>query len=129
MSLDYRTAGITDKTNVYDKEGNLTGVAQTIIFACLFVELSEITEENAEEFHKRISLYEFATDPLRQKSYEPVFVTLDEVKTMIGLRTNVPEKTFAQFKRGLADKLIDRVMRKWERAKADAKLGSGPKGA
>ena len=134
MSLDYRTANVKDKANVYDKEGNLTGLAQTIIFACMFVEIGEITEENAEEFFKRISIYELAFDALRQKNGEPIFVTLKEVKAMIGLKTNIADKSFAQFKRGVGDAMMRRLLEKWERAKAstivkEEVFGSGPKEA
>ena len=63
-----------------------TGLADTLIWACMFVGISEITDKNAKQFYWRLRLLEVTTGSLRG---EERFVSLEEVKTMIGLKTNV----------------------------------------
>ena len=86
MSLDYNLTGIEDyKSRCYiETDGGflLTALTERLIFATMNVDMGKITEDNCEEFHRRY-------ERLRASFGGMTKVTLDEVKSHVGLRTNV----------------------------------------
>ena len=67
---------------------------ESLIFATLAVDFGEITERNHEEFFKRYAMFCIAAE---QKRY----LTLEDVRKGIGLRTNVSTTTPAAYKKRL----------------------------
>ncbi len=84
-------------------ENGMTGLAETLIFATMFVGINHITEKSADEFFVRIKLWEAAGGALRVMGrengggFEPCPLTLDEVRAYIGLNTNASVLTKAKF--------------------------------
>jgi hypothetical protein len=86
MSLDYNLADVKDR----DTSDEGWRVTQNVIFSTMFVDMGEITEANAAEFHARLVMfYRVAGDDLS--------VTPADVAAHIGLKTNVITKTRTQF--------------------------------
>lgn len=120
MSLDFDTkkiAKLADGSDpVRDKDGNLTGLCQTMVFMTMFVELGEITSSNVKEFYKRCFFYETECGAMRQTADgEYVYITEDEVRSFIGLKTNVVNKSWAQFRTALSKRVIQRLEEALER--------------
>lgn len=114
MSLDFDTSKVAHEL-VRAKDGSMTGLAQTMIFMSMFVDLGEITEKNVKQFYKRAFLFEHSCGALRQTDKGELFVTEEEVRSFIGLKTNVANKTEAQWQRAHAKRLMDRLLEKWHR--------------
>jgi len=86
-----RNYDLTDVKDAFDAEGNIKPMTDNMIWFTLWVNMGEITEENAEEFFVRLQLNFHMTKLTEMK------VTLQDVKDHIGLKTNVPEKTWNEF--------------------------------
>jgi hypothetical protein len=127
MSLNWNIGKVKDyKTNCFDRiprEGNearlneggfmgpfwyeskddatmlerMTVTTNTLIFATMSVGLGEITEKNAEEFHRRLSWLEREGAYRLNGDGEPVPFSLDEVRANIGMTTNVSNETKAKW--------------------------------
>ena len=117
MSLDFDLGPIMNDSErkhlARDKQGNLTGLAQTLIFASMFVDIGVITEDNIDEFYRRCWLYEHGLSALRSKGDDPVYITRDEVASFVGLRTNVATRTSKQFDASLKTKMFERLDQRW----------------
>ena len=72
-------------------------VSAAIINYTMVVGLSEITAENAGEVFMRIALLEAVRGTVLTLEDRPLFITYEDVQRHIGLRTEAPEKTLAEF--------------------------------
>lgn len=121
MSLDFNTSKIQPLENgkdpVRDSQGHLTGLAQTVIFMSMFVDLGSITDTNVDEFHKRASIYEQTLGALRKdKGGEDKYLTREEIASFIGLTTNVTNKSYANWKRKMGQTLFERAEQAFNRS-------------
>jgi len=86
MSLSYDLTKIENHENLcwYDWEDEklLSPVTESIVFACMYVEMGTITKANAEEFYTRYVMFCRASGMTNKR-------TLSDIKAHIGLRTNV----------------------------------------
>lgn len=89
MALHY---DLTAVKNAFDAEGNIKPLTDKMIWFTMFVNMREITMENAEEFFTRLQLS--LRLGLCTQADE---ITLQDIKDHIGLKTNVTEKTWSQF--------------------------------
>lgn len=96
MSLNY------DLTKVKKSEELQDGLLQTISFMSMFIEMGEITADNADEWLKRAHLWEFVNGQMSNRQ-----LTHDDVTRMIGFRCNVITKTWLQFSKPLIKKYFD----------------------
>lgn len=99
MSLNFDT---TKCNPPIPTDENDTTLREVLIFATMFLGISDLTEKNAAEFYARIHLNELAFGGMRNRSlegggFEPVLVTPAEVRRWIGLHTNASTLTRAQF--------------------------------
>lgn len=86
----------------------------SIDFILMGIGFGTITEANAAEVFRRTNILERATGAFRQHlpevgKPEQVFVTPDEVRSLIGYSVNVSQKSKAQFKNDLFRTLEQRV--------------------
>lgn len=68
-----------------------------LIWATMAIGIGEITEQNYEEFYRRLHTIEETAGTFLNHEGKPSFITLAEVKRRIGLRTNaglITKKTF-----------------------------------
>lgn len=84
----------------------------------------EITEANAEEMYRRIYMVERVYGAMRvitkQERNEDVFFTPEDVKLLIGLKTNAGGKTTAKFNAEIIKRMNEAAARKWARAEEAA---------
>ena len=96
MSLDYdlrKCSGLQDWDNP-----NKDPIINSIIWATMFVHMGEITEANAEEFFHRLNIWqEIQCALIHRDDGAPYYLTLDDVKRLIGLKVNVITKTRRQW--------------------------------
>lgn len=92
-----------DDPNEGIKKGDMirNPVTTAIIWATMAVGLGEITEKNFEEFYRRLHLWEHSVQSFlswgQDKDYANRYITYDEVKAHIGLRTNVSKESDSVF--------------------------------
>lgn len=72
-----------------------------IIFFTMYVGIREITEKNWEQFYNRVHLHQVVNgteyyNDVRKKMI-PCFITKEDVKLMIGLKTNASSYTKSKF--------------------------------
>ena len=122
MSLDFNLTAVKkdsqNKDVCRDKDGNLTGLAQTMIFMTMFVDLGEVTEKNYKMFWERCYLYEHGLGAMRKNpDGTDKFLTLLEVQMFRGLKTNVANKTDKAFRSRLGQSIVQRLEEKMARLK------------
>jgi hypothetical protein len=124
MSLDYDYSAVEDKTAILDDAGGgmvtLKPHLEAAIWALLSVSMTEITTANLHEVYQRIHMYEHARGAMRKRvddndQIKPQYFTAAELKTLVGLRTNVSTKTRAQFNAYLVKLLADDAKSDWDR--------------
>jgi hypothetical protein len=100
MSLNWNLSEIKEYKEVCwstDNAGDkrLNRVTDTLVWATMFVDLGEITEQNAPQFYARVHFLEiiqggaFLYDPGEDGKPEDRYITLADVEAHIGLSTNV----------------------------------------
>lgn len=78
---------------------------ESVIFATMATDMGSITEENHEEFYSRFVAFAFAIN-------EKPWISLDDVKSMIGLTTNVFTTTPAAHRKRVA-KILQEKAQDW----------------
>lgn len=82
---------------------------EAIIFATMVVGIREITEKNYKKFYYRLHLIETVNGAWFYKKtrdkHIPMPITLEEVKKMIGLKSNASDLTLTQFMKKFKDKM------------------------
>jgi hypothetical protein len=97
MSLDYQLGAIKDwKTVCFEKHGTpesrMNPITHSIIFATMAVDVGQITAKNADDFFERLDLIQReAGGLLFEPDRSPYWITRENVRAHIGLRTNVPD--------------------------------------
>ena len=109
MALNYNLQQIENFDNLYveEKDGmfSLNRVAHTIIFHCMSVGISEITEKNWEQFYDRVTMWEkiYGTQFLDSETRQPIYTSKEDVKSMIGLKTNASLSSKSEFLKRLSN--------------------------
>jgi hypothetical protein len=101
MSLDYNYGKVNNWQELHsdDRQWSIT---EHLIWHTMAVQMSAITEKNWRQFAVRY----FAWHELHSTS-DKGKVSVADIKRRIGLVTNAPNRTDAQFRKFLADKLMD----------------------
>jgi hypothetical protein len=97
MALNWNLEKVKDYKELLEENGEFVGPYGTIILATMIVGMNQITEKNHEQFYERIHLVEKVNGTFFYMSREPIFITLEDISRLIGLRTNASNKTKAQF--------------------------------
>jgi len=98
-----------DYTETADFEAIEPSLRQTAPFMCMTVGIGHITEDNVEDFYRRVNLTELATGAFRfahetdgefdtETNPTPYLLTPDEARSLVGMRCNVTPMTKAKFK-------------------------------
>ena len=99
-----------------EEHKQLNPVTDAIIWACMAVDMQQITAKNAEEFYTRYLMFN------RVIGNEDYFrFKFEDVKAHVGMWTNVTTRTKAQFHKRVAEILRDRTERtiRYERESAE----------
>ena len=82
-------------------------VLKALIFSTLEIGIREITEKNYLQFFARLTAYEHVNEPycFRLTPKKPIraYITLEEVKMWIGLKTNASKFSAAKFEEKLVN--------------------------
>ena len=117
MSLNWDVTEVKDHEEI-TAEGMPWVVTEVLIWYTMAVDLGEITEENHEEFFKRVSIWEsihgagMVERNTETDEHEDRFVTLEDVERRIGLNTNVITRDREEWGERIAEILFDRADRK-----------------
>lgn len=106
MTLDFDLSKIENRDTVCkNKEGELSAVTHTLIFAGLVTGINEITDKNWPEFYARLNIYErLFGSYLRDKDGNEVVFTPQDIRDHIGLRTNVNPLSKTAFKNNIFER-------------------------
>jgi hypothetical protein len=109
MSLNWNLQKVENFENFYveEKDGmfELNRVAHTIIFHCMSIGISEITEKNWEQFYDRVTMWEKVkgTMYLNNETRQPLYTSKEDIKSMIGLTTNATDFSKSEFLKKLSN--------------------------
>ena len=97
-----------------EEHKQLNPVTDALIWACMAVDMQQITAKNAEEFYTRYLMFNRAC-------VVEGGLTLEDVKAHIGMWTNVTTRTKAQFHKRVAEIMRDSAERyvSYERESAE----------
>lgn len=98
MALNYDFSKVENcKKKLRSKRNEL--VLNSLIFATMAVGIRKITEKNYKTFYARLTAVEHLLGAylIKGEKCVPAYITLDEVKSFIGLVTNANELTASQF--------------------------------
>jgi hypothetical protein len=122
MSLDWDVSAVKDHKEITE-DGMPWVTTETMIWYTMAIDMGEITEENADEFFKRVSIWEQIHGAGMHKrntetdEHEDVFMTLEDVERRIGLSTNVITTDREEWGERLAAIMFDRADLKVSRLK------------
>jgi hypothetical protein len=117
MALSWNVSKVKDVDSVCWEKRTENGVedeylavrTDALIWACMAVELSGITESNAAEFWDRLSLWEQVSGPFRRTGSGPIYFTKRDVFEHIGLYTNVSNKSRSFYLKKLSDIALEKL--------------------
>lgn len=93
MALRFDFTAVSDETSWKDENDHMTGMAEGMVWATMFVGIGEISDKTLAEFQDRLSLYQTLHGALLVSSDGPVKITAEDVAAYRGLRTNVGYET------------------------------------
>ena len=111
MALTYDFTKVED-FDALREDDNERVINDMIVWATVFVDMGEITKDNYLEFAKRVHMWEKANGALSYRDGESYYLTPEDVRKRIGLRTNVSKKTPAQYRTKIG-KALEREAEAW----------------
>jgi hypothetical protein len=99
MPLNYNLTKIENFEDLLKDNNQLQEPYKTIVLSTMVVGLGDITEKNYHKFYNRINLIErvggaFLWD---SETKTPIYIEVEDIKRMIGLKVNVANETKPQF--------------------------------
>ena len=109
MALTWELGEIVNwKDACRNEDGTLSGITDCLIWATLMVDMGHITQSNAKAFFRRLHAWETAVGPIRSDGQR---ISFNDVVRHIGLRTNVTQRTEADFRKKIMASLYERANR------------------
>ena len=125
MSLNWDVRKVRDGV-VWDAEGKMKPRANVIIWSTIAIQLGEITEKNVDEFYRRLNLWQYGVSPLLTYGGEPYYLTLEDVRDMIGLKVNAISITAKAWDRHFKDVLFRDVQSTvWSKTRKKEEVAAG----
>ncbi len=119
MSLNFDISKIAENVK-HNRDGSISLVTRTMIFATMNTGIGEITEDNAAEFYARASTWESVFGAARGSQSGDIFITPQEVRDHIGLTTNVfPKESDTAWRKRLVDYALSERQRRYALALAE----------
>lgn len=99
MSLNYDLKKVENYQELYNEDKTMNQLYQVIILSTMNVGIREITKDNYKKFYNRLNVIEricgaFFFD---SESNNTLYIQEEDVKRLIGLKTNASNKTKAEF--------------------------------
>jgi hypothetical protein len=99
MALNWDLTDCKNREELTDEKN--WGVTQAIILLSMSVGLGSITENNLDEWVKRLALIQAITGPMLQVSdgnnMHPWFITRSRIEELVGLKVNVTDESWNEF--------------------------------
>lgn len=92
MPLNWNISEVKDFEQLLDEKGSPHRLTTSLIYACMPVSLSSITERNHIDFFTRIVIYESCFGAFMTRPFE-----LEDIKRHIGLKTNCSNSSYPAF--------------------------------
>ena len=112
MPLHWNIKSCRDFEALLEKQED-ADVTRSIVMASMSIGIPFIETENAQEFALRIRIFEQVCGAMLWDSTggapKDRYITLEDIKRRIGLRTNSSKKTKAQFMRDICGKIEERA--------------------
>jgi hypothetical protein len=119
MALNFDLTKVKNREFLDNKENAST--IDMLIYCTMFVGMGEITEKNFVEFFTRVHLLEKVNGTFLKQfdgdKLNPHEITLDDVRNMIGLKTNVSTETRAKFMKRNLDGFFQDIARQIDAGK------------
>ena len=102
MALNFDVSNIADYQNITTSpfnENKWHPVTEYLVFALMGIGVNEIKVGNVDEVFRRVAIHQKLHGPALEYYIPPttIYVTLQDIKNHIGLRTNVSTLTAAEF--------------------------------
>ena len=97
MALNFNLEKVENYRELFDEKGEIKSPYGTIILATMIVGMNEITIKNHGQFYNRIHLVEKVNGTFFYDLRSPVFITIEDIIRLIGVKTNASKKTKSQF--------------------------------
>lgn len=99
MPLNYDLTKVENFKELYNEDKSMKQLYQLIILSTMNVGMREITKDNYKKFYNRINVIEricgaFFFD---SEGNGTLYIQEEDIKRLIGLKTNVANKTKAEF--------------------------------
>lgn len=125
MSLDFNYANCAGPSTCPDNPDQYHPVMNALIWTAMSIGLGAITEKNWEEWVFRIRFSDWVAGETYLRTHTddgPVkyVITVEEIKSYIGLTTNVSTVTRTKFLNEERRKMVDRINREIKKEVADA---------
>jgi len=89
MSLNWDVRNVKEEV-VWNEHGKMNPRPYVLIWSTLVIQLSSITEKNVDEFYRRLNLWQYnVAHLLVDDEGKPDYLTIQDVRDMIGLKVNV----------------------------------------
>jgi hypothetical protein len=115
MSLNWNIEECSEEIRNDEGEWPITNA---LIWATMGVGLGEITEKNAAEFYARVKLSEKLVGQMLNRGPEPYWITAEDVRKRVGLRTNVSNEGRAKWVNRFVKHDLDACVRQYEQEAA-----------
>jgi len=111
MALNWNLEDVENYKELFTKEdeqgySKMISIYERVLMSTIYVGIRSITEKNWKKFYNRVYMLEsvggagyYSTLKLLDgtEKLQPIYITEDDVKRMIGLRTNASELSKTQF--------------------------------
>ena len=110
MALNWNISKVENYEELLGKDNCLKSPHSTIVLATMQVGIDEITQNNWEEFYKRINFIEKVYGTYNYIDGEdgklkPEYIKEDDIKRLIGLETNATRKSPTKFLQQFINKI------------------------
>ena len=119
MSLNFDASKLKDPDIAWTGDASSV-LCNAIVPSLIFIDIVQITEDNADEVYARLHMLEQICGANRRKvgensaDLEPVYITPEEVESFIGLTCNVMTENRSSFYSGIVKGSLDEYKRNYQ---------------
>jgi hypothetical protein len=104
MSLTFDLTRIKNSEEIVDSP-----ITEAVIWATTATGINEITEQNYEDFYKRVNAGERVFGTFLTHEGKPVFLKLEDIQRLVGLQTNASPKRLRDFIYELGNRIYNKI--------------------
>lgn len=120
MSLNWNFSRIDNHESVcFEADGTMRTQTYMLVMATMALDIGDITTKNADEFWRRLNLWQHSIEHFMSTKEGPVYFTKGDVYQHVGLRTNVSNVSATQWNRRFKDKLFQHAVERAREAERE----------